>query len=133
MQVFKALFYIFFLGHFLACIMFFVCSDIDNRANGPTWIDYNKLDSASLAVRYLRTIYTVFNIVCSVGYGDMFPMTDLERIWFTTMIVIGDLLFALAFGLITKLTLQFSLTNETRQFKEKMYQIQEFMNSFKLD
>jgi hypothetical protein len=105
MQVLKALFYIFFLGHFLACLMFYVCNDMSNRANGPTWIDYNKIDSASLAVKYLRCIYAVFNIVCSVGYGDMFPMTDFERIWFSTLIVIGDLLFALAFGLITKLTL----------------------------
>lgn len=60
-------------------------------------------------------------------------MTDIERIFFTMMITMGDLLFAIAFGLITRLTLQISLTNETRQFKDKMYQIQEFMSSFNLD
>lgn len=60
-------------------------------------------------------------------------MTDIERIFFTAMITMGDLLFALAFGLITQITLQISLTNETKQFKDKMYQIQEFMNSFNLD
>jgi hypothetical protein len=56
-----------------------------------------------------------------VGYGDMFPMTDLERIFFTAMITIGDLLFALAFGLITRISIQLSLTDETKQFKDKMY------------
>ena len=70
---------------------------------------------------YLRSIYTVFNIVCSVGYGDMFPMNDTERVFFTMMITMGDLLFALAFGLITKLTLEIALTDETKQFKERMY------------
>lgn len=44
----------------------------------------------------------------------MFPMTDLERIFFTCLITIGDLLFALAFGLITRITFQLSLTDETR-------------------
>ena len=75
----------------------------------------------------------MFNVVCSVGYGDMFPMTDIERVVFTIMITIGDLLFALAFGLIARLTLQISLTDETKQFRDKMYQIQEFMTSFSLD
>lgn len=56
----------------------------------------------------------MFNVVCSVGYGDMFPMTDIERVVFTVMITIGDLLFALAFGLIARLTLQISLTDETK-------------------
>lgn len=60
-------------------------------------------------------------------------MTDIERVVFTIMITIGDLLFALAFGLIARLTLQISLTDETKQFRDKMYQIQEFMTSFSLD
>jgi hypothetical protein len=74
-----------------------------------------------LHLRYLRCIYTVYNIVCTVGYGDMFPMTDYERAFFTIMIVIGDLLFALAFGLITNIALMFDLADETKQFKEKLY------------
>lgn len=36
----------------------------------------------------------------SVGYGDIFPVTDLERVFFILMITAGDVLFALAFGLI---------------------------------
>ena len=138
MQILKAFFYIFFLGHFLACFWYFTVSNLENAVTGTqekveTWIDYHSLDSEPGSVQYLRSIYTIFNIVCSVGYGDMFPMTDIERIFFTAMITLGDLLFALAFGLITQITLQISLTNETKQFKDKMYQIQEFMNSFNLD
>jgi hypothetical protein len=124
MQILKALFYIFFLGHFLACFWYFTVSNLERAAVAPsveTWIDYNGLESETRSVQYLRSIYTVFNIVCSVGYGDMFPMTDIERVFFTAMITMGDLLFALAFGLITKITLQISLTNETKQFKDKMY------------
>lgn len=63
----------------------------------------------------------------------MFPMTDPERVFFTYLMSFGDLMFALAFGLITRVTLQISLANETRLFKEKMHNIQEFMTSFKLD
>jgi hypothetical protein len=113
MQVLKALFYIYFLGHFLACAFYFIVDNVEDGSEA-TWIDYNQLAEEHVAVQYLRSIYTVFNVVCSVGYGDMFPMTDIERIVFTIMITIGDLLFALAFGLIARLTLQISLTDETK-------------------
>ena len=112
-QVLKAAFYIYFLGHFLACIFYFIVSEIEDGSE-PTWIDYNELANENAGVQYLRSIYTVFNVVCSVGYGVMFPMTDIERVVFTVMITIGDLLFALAFGLIARLTLQISLTDETK-------------------
>ena len=102
MQVLKAFFYIFFLGHFLACTWYFTVSNIEYGVPVQnTWIGYHSLQSQPGSVQYLRSIYTIFNIVCSVGYGDMFPMTDVERIFFTAMITMGDLLFALAFGLIT--------------------------------
>ena len=137
MQVLRAVFYIYFLGHFLACTWFFMVSNMEKGCDHPdgvqTWIDYNELRDERVLWQYLRSIYTVFNIVCSVGYGDMFPMTDFERSFFTLLITCGDLLFALAFGLITRITFQMSLTDETRHFKDKIYQIQEFMNSINLD
>jgi hypothetical protein len=40
------------------------------------------------------------NIVTSVGYGDMFGTTDTERISTAFIIITGDALFAVAFGLI---------------------------------
>lgn len=136
MQILKALFYIYFLGHFLACTWYFTVAMTHlnhGQQASATWITHNALEGKPTSVQYLRSIYTVFNVVCSVGYGDMFPMTDVERCFFIFMITMGDLLFALAFGLITKITLQMSLANETQQFKDKMIQIQEFMSSFNLD
>lgn len=122
MIILKAFFYIFFLGHFLACAWYFVVDKIEDGSE-PTWIDHNKLENVATKNKYLISLYTVFNIVCSVGYGDMFPMTDIERVCFLLMITCGDLLFALAFGLIANLTLQISLTDETIKFKDKMFQI----------
>mmetsp|Transcript_2189 Transcript_2189/g.3273 ORF Transcript_2189/g.3273 Transcript_2189/m.3273 type:complete len:110 (-) Transcript_2189:2315-2644(-) len=108
----KAFLYISFLGHFLACAFFFTVTNVEDT-DDDTWVKYNiennGLELENKLVCYLRSIYTVFNIVCSVGYGDMFPMTDTERVFFTLMITSGDMLFAMAFGLITRITLMISL------------------------
>jgi hypothetical protein len=66
-----------------------------------------------VGVKYLRSLYTVYNIVCSVGSGDVYPTRDIERVLFVLMVTVGDLLFALAFGLIASLTMQISLADET--------------------
>lgn len=134
LQVFKALLAVFFLGHILTCQWFWFVTYLEQDSEIQTWLDQQKLRTGKyFGEKYLRSIYLVFNIVCSVGYGDMFPMTDMERVFFTYLMSFGDLMFALAFGLITRVTLQLSLANETRLFKEKMHNIQEFMTSFKLD
>jgi CRP-like cAMP-binding protein len=139
LQVCKALLAVFFLGHFLTCQWYWFVAHLEQHLEPEeTWLGKQKLhlegkDGKEIWEKYLRCIYLVYNIVCSVGYGDMYPSTDAERAFFTYLMSFGDLMFALAFGLITRVTLQLSLTNETRLFKEKMHNIQEFMSTCKLD
>ena len=47
--------------------------------------------------------YFTINIVTSVGYGDMFGTTDTERIACCIIILTGDALFAVAFGMLASL------------------------------
>lgn len=44
------------------------------------------------------------NMVSSVGSGDIFGTTDLERLFLTFLITSADVVFALAFGLLAELT-----------------------------
>lgn len=48
-QVLKAAFYIYFLGHFLACIFYFIVAEIEDGSE-PTWIDYNELADENVGV-----------------------------------------------------------------------------------
>ena len=51
-------------------------------------------------------IYYTMNIVTSVGYGDMFPTNDVERACTMVIILVGDALFAFAFGMMASLALE---------------------------
>lgn len=54
------------------------------------------------------SFYFVMNIVATVGYGDMFANNDIERMYVVFLINTGDVLFALAFGLIAAIWMHFS-------------------------
>lgn len=74
--------------------------------------------------------YLVLNVVTSVGYGDMFPVTDKERIFFVVMMNVGDVLFALAFGLIAQITMQKSEGDATQSFIERMFETEQLLAEY---
>ena len=45
------------------------------------------------------------NIVTSVGYGDTFAVTDTERVLTMIMILVGDALIAIGFGILVSLAM----------------------------
>ena len=95
----KAALILYFLGHWMTCAWEFMNVVIEVGVE-TTWATSNELHTKTMAERYLLCFYLVLNVATSVGYGDMFPVTDTERIFFCLMINAGDVLFALAFGLI---------------------------------
>jgi CRP-like cAMP-binding protein len=101
-NTFRALFFLSMLWHVSSCMWFYVNlmieKDLDNR-----WMDYNNLTDVSKLKQYLHAIYFTMNIVSGVAYGDMFPTTDTERVATIIIILMGDALFASAFGLMASL------------------------------
>lgn len=90
-------------------------------------MEFNKLDTSPLYKQVMFCYYTIMNVVSTVGYGDMFPMTDVERIFFIFLINSGDALFAVAFGLIAGITMQASKNKSTEAFFKKMHSIKELL------
>ena len=99
MGTLKATLMLYFLGHWITCSWHYV-NVLEELAGAKTWGVANSLSDKTVGERYLLCYYTVLNVVTSVGYGDMYPVTDLERMFFILMINTGDVLFALAFGLL---------------------------------
>ena len=118
----KAALILYFLGHWMTCAWHFVNIVIEGGVE-TTWATANELGQRTIGEKYLLCFYLVLNVATSVGYGDMYPVTDTERVFFCLMINAGDVLFALAFGLIAQITMQISQLDETQIFIDKMLKI----------
>ena len=53
----------------------------------------------------MLAIYYTMNII-TAGYGEMFPTNNIERICTMVIILLGDALFAFAFGMMASLALE---------------------------
>ena len=102
MSVSKTIYFLVILWHWSSCLWFFVNNSIEDK-DDYKWMNYNKLDDEDLDRRYFMSIYLTMNIVTSVGYGDMFGTTNTERITIMFIILVGDALFAVAFGMMAAL------------------------------
>jgi hypothetical protein len=98
----KAILFLISLWHWSSCIWFFSNYKLESP-DAYRWYDYNGLDDEPLLIRYLYSIYFTMNIVTSVGYGDMFGTNDNERVLTCAIILTGDALFAVAFGMMASL------------------------------
>jgi len=127
----KATLMLYFLGHWMTCSWHLV-NVLEARDDIETWAVANDLGGKTVGDRYLRCYYTVLNVVTSVGYGDMYPVTNIERVFFILMINAGDVLFALAFGLIAQITMQKNQANESQKFVQKLLTIQQIMTSYNI-
>ena len=105
MGTLKATLMLYFLGHFITCSWHLV-NVLEGLDGTATWLKDHSLQEKTVGEAYLLSYYAVLNVVTSVGYGDMYPITNLERVFFILMINTGDVLFALAFGLLAQITMQ---------------------------
>ena len=74
----KISFVVFFIIHWIGCMMFAV-ANFECESKGKCWImKYNLRDMATKQ-QYTTSLYYAMTTMCSVGYGDFFPVTTNER------------------------------------------------------
>lgn len=80
MDIVKLLVQIFFLSHWLACTFYYV-GDYERTDNPGNFITTYKLDEIDTPDRYIACLYFSFSTMATVGYGDITPQTNLEKIY----------------------------------------------------
>ena len=86
-----------FISHFFACVWSLVWRlemEYDNTVRVDTWLEKRGIAESSWVTQYLNAIYFSIVTMCTVGYGDITPSSNLEILLSTLNILIGTGVFA---------------------------------------
>lgn len=72
------------------------------------------------------------NITTGAGSGDIYAVTDMERVFYCFMMNCGDVMFALAFGLINNIALNSRIDDETGNYINSMVKIERTLAKFEI-
>lgn len=91
--------FVLLVGHWIVCLWTFLILIIEQH-DPNSWYFYSNLHKDPLWSVYIHNWWATINITSGAGGGQVFAVTELERLFFLFMLNSGDVIFALAFGLI---------------------------------
>ncbi|KAM9380746.1 voltage-gated inwardly rectifying potassium channel KCNH7 [Phaethornis superciliosus] len=126
------------IAHWLACIWYAIGNVerpyLDHKIG---WLDslgeqlgkrYNKSDASSgpsIKDKYVTALYFTFSSLTSVGFGNVSPNTNSEKIFSICVMLIGSLMYASIFGNVSAIIQR--LYSGTARYHMQMLRVKEFI------
>ena len=92
---------IFVICHLLACFLYFGANF--NADNTNNWVFQYGIQDLTLEEKYLASLYWTVTSLCTVGYGDIKPASDIERGIVVFVELAGVFFYSYTIGTITSL------------------------------
>ncbi|XP_037088722.1 potassium voltage-gated channel subfamily H member 2-like [Pollicipes pollicipes] len=123
------------VAHWLACIWYAIGfaelpkptgwlhrlgTDIDTPYGSE-----GKMGGPSIKSRYVTALYFTFTAITSVGFGNVAPNTDAEKIFTICTMLIGSLMYASIFGNVSAIIQR--LYSSTTRYHTQMLRVKEFV------
>uniref|UniRef100_K3WL47 Cyclic nucleotide-binding domain-containing protein n=1 Tax=Globisporangium ultimum (strain ATCC 200006 / CBS 805.95 / DAOM BR144) TaxID=431595 RepID=K3WL47_GLOUD len=128
-----------FVSHWFSCIFHGIAT---SQGDGPNWVSVQHLDNANATKwdRYVGALYFAVQtlyVVCDVrvaratiGFGDISGANPDERLFSIFAMITGGGIFA--YGITNIVELVSSLTIQETRFRQKMDEVNEYMNAREL-
>ena len=87
--------------HLIACILYFVSSF--NNDNVNNWVFRYGIIDETIEEKYLASVYWTVTTLCTIGYGDILPASDIERGVVIFVELAGVFIYSYTIGTITSL------------------------------
>ena len=78
--------------YFLGCFWYLISSDQDR--DGQTWFEVFELETYSIPNRLVVSCYYAITMLSTVGYGDMYPISNLEKLVAVFCMMVGVAVFS---------------------------------------
>ncbi|XP_054623036.1 potassium voltage-gated channel subfamily H member 6 isoform X2 [Dunckerocampus dactyliophorus] len=124
------------IAHWLACIWYAIgfverpyteTGWLDNLAEqlGKTYSDNDSSSGPSVKDKYVTALYFTLSSLTSVGFGNVSPNTNSEKIFSICVMVIGSLMYASIFGNVSAIIQR--LYSGTTRYHTQMLRVKEFI------
>ncbi|XP_034050366.1 potassium voltage-gated channel subfamily H member 6 [Thalassophryne amazonica] len=124
------------IAHWLACIWYAI-GFVERPYTETGWLDnlaeqlgkaYNESDSTSgpsVKDKYVTALYFTLSSLTSVGFGNVSPNTNSEKIFSICVMVIGSLMYASIFGNVSAIIQR--LYSSTTRYHTQILRVKEFI------
>ncbi|XP_050316323.1 potassium voltage-gated channel subfamily H member 6 isoform X3 [Anthonomus grandis grandis] len=125
------------IAHWLACIWYAIGNaERPNLHSKISWLDILATDTQqpylangtggpSIKSRYITALYFTFTSLTSVGFGNVAPNTDAEKIFTICVMLVGSLMYASIFGNVSAIIQR--LYSGTARYHTQMLRVREFI------
>ncbi|XP_055631737.1 potassium voltage-gated channel subfamily H member 2 isoform X8 [Toxorhynchites rutilus septentrionalis] len=126
------------IAHWLACIWYAIGNaERPQMKNKIGWLDAladatqeyyyanNTGGGPSIKSRYVTALYFTFTSLTSVGFGNVAPNTDAEKIFTICVMLVGSLMYASIFGNVSAIIQR--LYSGTARYHTQMLRVREFI------
>lgn len=101
----KVVCFVIFVGHWLACI-FFAIGSMELSEDENCWLREFELHDKKVDEQYIASLYWAFATMTTVGYGDIYPITNQEKLFTMLSMLISCGVFAYVVGSIETIVRQ---------------------------
>ncbi|KAF2882474.1 hypothetical protein ILUMI_23699, partial [Ignelater luminosus] len=125
------------IAHWLACIWYAIGNAERPVLNAKIgWLDHladdtkqpyftNNTGGPTIKSRYITALYFTFTSLTSVGFGNVAPNTDAEKIFTICVMLVGSLMYASIFGNVSAIIQR--LYSGTARYHTQMLRVREFI------
>ncbi|XP_067122338.1 potassium voltage-gated channel subfamily H member 6-like isoform X3 [Centruroides vittatus] len=124
------------VAHWLACIWYAIANAerpilnpkigwLDHLANDTQQYYNNSHGGPSIKAKYVTALYFTFSSLTSVGFGNVSPNTNMEKIFSILVMLIGSLMYASIFGNVSAIIQR--LYSGTARYHTQLLRVKEFI------